>query len=231
MTPAANRGTTTNLLVCQTQPGQGASLQEWVGGELKLSNANDCDVDGSLVTAKNPSVAFDSANVPDTLQVVNANDIVLTTVKASWGVATNDDVVLDTSVTGCKVGLEFIQVDANGPIYSRDYRMEMVSNTLSSPADNTISKSTMSGTCPSVPISFVNRKTCVRRPSCAPLKYASKTFTLDRPTLRNMYEGSGKLLYVAAGLRLESTHSGGACVDRNRNGSPKKINPRQLLSL
>jgi len=227
MTPAATRGTTTNLLVCQKQPGQGDYLQEWVGGVLKLSNANDCDVDGSIVTAKNPSVAFDSANVPDTLQVVNANDIVLTTVKASWGVATKDDVVLDsvTGTTTCKVGLEYIQVDANGPIYSRDYRMEMVSNTLFSPADNTISKSTMSGTCPSVPISFVNRKTCVRRPSCAPLAYQSKTFTLDRPTLRNMYKGSGKLLYVAAGLRLESTHTEGACVDRNGRGKPKKSTP------
>ena len=229
LTPSATPGSSQNLLMCKKQPGQGAFLQEWVGGILKLSNANDCDATGSIVTAINPSVAFDSLNIPDTLQVVNNNDIVLTTVKASWGVATKDDVVLDSILTGgtttCKVGLEYIQVDVNGPIYSRDYRMEMVSNTLFSPADNTISKSTMSGTCPSVPISFVNRKTCIRRPSCAPLAYQSKTFTLDRPMLRNMYEGSGKLLYVAAGLRLESTHTEGACVDRNRNGSPKKSTP------
>ena len=218
LNPPAAKGSSTSFLICKNQPGHGVDLQEWVDGDLKLSSANDCSKTSvSIVTAKNPPIAFSPSTVPATLQIINAKEILLKVVEASWGRETKDDVVLEHVSATCKVGLEYIQIDAeDGTIYARDYRLEMVENTLSSPADNTISKSAMSGTCPSVPINFLNRKTCIRRPSCAPLVFQSKMFTLDRPTMRKMYKGSGKFIYSVAGLRLESSHDDAACKDGQR---------------
>ena len=113
-------------------------------------------------------------------------------------------------------GLDYIQIGNNtGPIYRRDYRLEMVENTLSQPAENRASHASMSGTCPSVPATFVNRKSCIMRTSCAPLRYKSVQYLhLNRTTLRAMYKRSGKLLYVMEGMRLENTHSTSQCNDK-----------------
>ncbi len=224
----------TSFFVCAHQGGLGGPLFEWVGGGIKLSNdttTGDCNNGSpSLHTARNPAIAFaGGATPPATLQVFEPSEIDLEAVLASWGRVDfendpdddlGDDVVVAAPLAGaaCKAGglLDHIQLGAGygaraGRIYRRDYRMEMVQNTLTSPAESTESRSTMSGTCPSVPPTFVNRKTCVQRPACAPLTYKSAPLTLNRTTLRRMFERSGKLVYTMEGLRLADEHSRSQC--------------------
>jgi cullin-associated NEDD8-dissociated protein 1 len=201
--------TTTSYLICSKgQPGISQRVQEWVNGTLTLSNNNDCTSEHKrIVTANNPAVAFlNGAAVPASLQTFAADQIAFTNIDASWGkhAPLYDDVVVksvQSSVT-CKAGMEYIQLDT-GSIYVRDYRMEMVDNTLDAPADKTVERTTTSGTCPSVPVTFLNRKNCVRRPSCSPVTYTSKMITLDHATMRQFYQVSGKLIYSVSNLRLE----------------------------
>ena len=211
-----NTGSTI-LRICAKQPGYGFFMQEWVGGALVVTNATKENMDeacdnGRSWTATNPPVMFHQARSrPDTLQVFNAHDIDLRNVTASWK-PDNDLVLMSKPDLECIMGLEYIQLgDASGPTFRRDWRMEMVENTLQNPAENRPSHATMSGTCPSVPPTFVNRKSCVMRPSCSPLKYKSAHVKLNRTTLRAMYVRSGKLIYVMEGLRLADSFSESEC--------------------
>jgi hypothetical protein len=198
----------TNMFICNLQFGYGAYLQEWVGGMLKVSNAsNECSDTQKTWNTINPAVAFRPSAPPPSLQIFSEGDISLRNVTASW--KPDNDLVLE-SVPGveCIAGLEHLQLGSSaGPIFRRDYRLEMVENTLTSPAQDRPSHAAMSGTCPSVPATFVNRNSCVMRSSCAPLEYKSTPFTLNRTTLRRMYERSGKLFYVMENLRLDETHT------------------------
>ena len=210
----------TRLQICVNQPGNGHYVQEWVGGALKVTNASRESMDQACLNdalswnAINPAVAFPEVFSPRTLQVFSDDEIKLRNVVASWG--TDNDLVLDSKPTiTCIAGLDHIQLGNNtGPIYRRDYRLELVQNTLANPAENRASHATMSGTCPSVPATFVNRQSCVMRSSCAPLSYKSSRFKLNRTTLRKMYEQSGKLIYVMEGMRLDAIHSASQCQNR-----------------
>ena len=207
----------TRLQICENQPGHGLYLHEWVGGKLRVTNASKnemkeaCKDTASSWVAVNPAVSFPSTLRPKTMQVFSEGEIKLKNVTSSWK-PDNDLILESTPEVECIDGLDHIQIgDDKGPIYRRDYRLEMVDNTLAKPAENRPAHATMSGTCPSVPATFVNRKSCVMRPSCAPLTYKSSLFTLNRTTLRAMYERSGKLIYVMEGMRLEATHSKDLC--------------------
>ena len=218
LTPSATvaRGTFQTFKICKNQPGSiGSWLQEWVNGDLLLDFGGDCSSSSTTKhTAKNVAIQFGAATPPATLQTFTTDQLLLTDVQVSWSLPTDvikrNDVLLESVTVDCIAGLDHIQIENN--VWKRDYRMEMVENTLTAPADSKISHATMSGTCPSVPPTFVNRKTCVRRPSCAPLTYTSTMITLNRATLRSMYERSGKLIYVVEGLRLESTFNNGLCM-------------------
>jgi hypothetical protein len=177
--PALTDGTATSFLICNAQLGEGGNwmgVHEWVGGTLVLSSNTANCATANQVTAINPAIAFIasaiSTAVPPTasLQVFQSGEIVLEKIAASWGDGAGGDDVILKSVTGvvCKAGLDHIQTSSDGRLFRRDYRMEMVGNTLAAPADSSKairSGRTMSGTCPSVPPTFVNRKTCVQRPS------------------------------------------------------------------
>ena len=190
--PALTDGTATSFLICNTQMGEGSSwmgVHEWVGGTMMLSsNTASCGPDrvaggpgkhhkvAGSHTAINPAIAFIASAISTavaptaSLQVFQSGEIVLDKIAASWGDGAGGDDVILKSVTGvvCKAGLDHIQTSSDGRLFRRDYRMEMVENTLAAPADSSKairSGKTMSGTCPSVPPTFVNRQTCVQRPS------------------------------------------------------------------
>ena len=156
------------MLICLKQPGASNTLHEWVGGDLRLSNNNNCDDEDSQVSALNPRISFPSGSIPESLQVFGESEVALKKIDASWGI--EDDMVLMETSVECKEELEYIQL-STGQIFRRDYRLEMVQNTLEGPAVSTVSRSSMSGNCPSVPITFLNRESCVSRPACAPLSF------------------------------------------------------------
>lgn len=97
----------------------------------------------------------------------------------------------------------FIQVA--GSWWRYDPRIMSVTNTLDSPASSD-GNEVRGGGCPNVPRTFLNHDSCVRhRPvdgkaACSPSSYSDSPITLDTPTLRRWYTGSGKYVYTMRGL-------------------------------
>ena len=92
----------------------------------------------------------------------------------------------------------------NGTLYIHDRRMQMIENTLESPANESAAKQGSHASCPSVPRTFLNAHTCVRTAACAPVRYTSAMLNLSETNLRMYWEKAGIPVYIVRGLRAES---------------------------
>lgn len=57
----------------------------------------------------------------------------------------------------------------------------------------------------------MNKDTCVRRQSCAPIQYTSVNFVLDAAALRKWYELSDKFVYYVTNLKLTGNFEVSPC--------------------
>jgi hypothetical protein len=103
-------------------------------------------------------------------------------------------------------------------MFRHDQRQILLENSLQSPASTqpqtttTITTTTTSSSsalpqCPTVATTFVNEKSCVRQPACAPLQFSTKLFQLNSSTLKEWYTRSSRHLLYISGLRVKGQES------------------------
>ena len=103
-----------------------------------------------------------------------------------------------------------------GKWYRHDRRLALIDNTIAAPAAGAPASIFATGaddaydgargTCPAVVPTFVNRGSCVQKPSCSATTFPSAHFILNHTTLTRMYEVSGSPLYRVRSLRLETQY-------------------------
>jgi hypothetical protein len=94
-------------------------------------------------------------------------------------------------------------------VYKLDNRVAIVENTLGNPAsisDSVIYVYGTTGSCPTVPKTFVNKDSCVRKSTCAATVYSSVKFTLNEANLKMFYDLSTKYVYRISGLTLTTSN-------------------------
>ena len=79
-----------------------------------------------------------------------------------------------------------------GKTYLHDPRLKLLGNTVKDPAQqalgagNVLSAMGVATTCPNVQKTFANRAGCVRRPTCAPLRFSAVDVALTSSNLRKV---------------------------------------------
>jgi cullin-associated NEDD8-dissociated protein 1 len=101
-------------------------------------------------------------------------------------------IVLKQLPSPCMLG-NVIKTD--GKFYQASSRLELLENTLESPNVRSVN------TCPTVPETFVNEKSCILQTTCTPLHLQSASFQLNESSLEQFYNVEQKYLYSIIGLR------------------------------
>lgn len=194
-----------------TTAGRVCYVTERVGGVVYYAAGSgaSCPTKASdirkLPTMTNPQISFTTVPAGVT-QVLSAGDASFTA-----HASPPDTLLLDamSPSVACAIAsvpftkTAFMQLP-NMTIVALTRQIALLQNSLAAPADltTTIAAGITAGECPSVPKTFVNRESCVRRPSCAPPRYMPTPFTFNTTTLRLWHERSGHLLYYVSGLSL-----------------------------
>mmetsp|Transcript_102655 Transcript_102655/g.294143 ORF Transcript_102655/g.294143 Transcript_102655/m.294143 type:complete len:2583 (-) Transcript_102655:1307-9055(-) len=189
-------------------------VDESIGGELVLGNAN-CENEN---TTRNPPIEFYSVERIDpnmTIMVMRGENKAARTPQLLEldSIDSDDAFILNNRLhcTAAEKNQAFLYI--NGTMYRHDARINQITNTIENPAN--LSASALSAlsedSCPSVPKTFLNKETCVRRQSCAPIQYTSVDFVLDQSVLRKWYELSNKIVYYVTGLKLTGDYEMSPC--------------------
>ena len=195
-------------------------VEERVGGAVGVGSAADCA--NTAVDIVNPAITVPAAAASAFHHSFAASD-------ATFADLPNiQDVVLLSALTaGCpaafaKAGAPrkdmFVTTASTGKTYKLDNRLKLVTNTMDNPATvvgfasgGEVQTAAASGECPTVPKTFVNEATCVRKTTCAATSFTSARFTWNEAAARQFYSVSGKYVYRFEGLRLEGKYQTAVC--------------------
>ena len=168
-------------------------IGEYVGGFMTFGN--DCSIQWT-----NPAIAFSS-----TADIVDWTGVAMSALTS-----TTADVKILSSDQTCP-GQQPSFMTTGGLIYRFDSRLELINNSLQHPASSSSATS-----CPVVPKTFLNKASCVRKPSCAHLSFSSAAFELNNANLIKYYTDSSKFVYHVSGLRLSSPFDVSPCTGPSR---------------
>ena len=108
-----------------------------------------------------------------------------------------------------------------GATYKHDPRLKLLGNTVAAPAQQTLGAGNVlsamdpgrgaATTCPNVRRTFANRAGCVRRPTCAPLRFSAADVVLTAASVRLWYTLSGRHVHRITGLRLDGAYAVSPC--------------------
>ena len=171
------------------------SVENKVGGKISLAQIGfaSCSSKGYGIEAHifttNPAVDFDVVQARST-QVFRSNVVTVHPVLLRNGSAVLVKGRAHAKCTGIShFGESFIGVGENPTttFYRHDRRTALKSNTLEEPADTVFDAQSpgRSTVCPTVPVTFLNEQSCVRREagSCSRPSFSSAPMTLDHDTL------------------------------------------------
>jgi len=160
------------------------SLEEAVGGTISLSLDSTCIE--PFTTLPNPGIWFADANLyPDTGRKFESLRPGVLLLAESHFSCDNSNFTL----TG-------------GHYYMHDSRLELVQNTLESPASST------ANSCPAVPRTFLNEGSCRLQAACTPLNLQKTLFQLNETNLQKFHSVESKFLYSIVGLRTSVSPCG-----------------------
>ena len=127
-----------------------------------------------------------------------------------------DAYTLGAVPSGCRLSAKrsaYLQV--GGSWYRHDRRIMLLENTVTSPDAGVNATEDefdgASGTCPAVPKTFLNEDGCVRRATCAPVRFSSARFQLNETSLRMYYTLAGTLAYQVRNLALNGPYDVSPC--------------------
>lgn len=194
-------GSTGTWLVCR--------VEQRVGGDVLVANSTVCPnrQTGGLPRISNPAVA----QPPTTRTVLITNN---SSRLVNLRPAVDDAKLLadgvPTSELNCTAAPHYGPLFAmvNGVGYINDPRVNLVGNTLESPARATEYHPIVRSNCPTVTKTFLNSHTCVTGvDTCAPLQFETTFVVLNESFLERLWEVGGKSVYSVTGLRLDGANS------------------------
>ena len=186
------------------------SVTEVDGGFMTVGQATE--IDGTMSCPGymvNPQIMFSNPE-GNNIQEFDSDQAEFVDLAEVPGVRTLSSISM--SCDGTKLDM-FTRMasDPQGLYYKHDPALELLENTLESPATVPVYSTRDTG-CPTVPKTFLNKDHCVQRPSCAPLSFSpTATVLLDDDNLRQWYLLSGRYVYYITGLQLWSKTSALPC--------------------
>jgi cullin-associated NEDD8-dissociated protein 1 len=158
--------------------------QEALGAHMTLSTDSTCAT--GHIALSNPGIWFSDSSKYSitTLQFDTVRPGVLVLKEAS-----------DTCTLGSAIKVE-------GKLYRSSSRLELLENTLQSPNVRS------ANTCPTVPETFLNEKSCVLQSTCTPLHLQSATLHLNKTSFQQFHDVERKYLFSIAGLRTTESPCG-----------------------
>ena len=182
-------------------------VSEVVAGEIVLGSPASCsraqalngvNVAGPL-TIENPTIAL--AEMPSDTITPIAVDL--------EPLSHEPDVFILQHLEGrCAPPHDVAFLYHEGQIFRHDSRIQLQHNTVEEPATRVSDAGPlMWDACPTAPKTFVNKHTCVRRPECTSLQYASVNMTLDEIGIRSFFEQGSKLVFMVDGLDLQDVYA------------------------
>ena len=165
---------------------------------------------GTPLLTPNPPLHFSSVDTSNTYEF-GAADASFTELRAHGVIG---DVLVMTSIAdpvACRARAPQyaspLFMTFGGKTYLHDPRLKLLGNTVKDPgqqtlgAGNVLSAMGVATTCPNVQKTFANRAGCVRRPTCAPLRFSAVDVALTHANLRK----------VSAAVRLHICKRSASC--------------------
>ena len=197
-------------------------IEDWVGGEIRATlTFDECVVPKMLnglggqnrrgtysyVRLENPAVRFTADEPVATARVavaVGSPDDLASVAQWHPDADASSVVLKDAASASCLLasppdaGPLFATVQSTGETLLFDRRIELVNNTVASPA----LAATSDRVCVSAPRTFVNKDTCViGQGGCSVKMFADVTFALNSTLLTAYYARSAKFIFAITGLR------------------------------
>ena len=190
------------------------AVSEGLGRQVDL-----CVGDDVVAEIENPAIDFENpaATLGSAFQSLDSSlEATFTTLVTSL----NGSYIMEGRSVECTLVEDgqnntYVAID-DGVIGRFDRRARFWTNTLEQPSLG--GPGTDADECPLVPMSFINRDNCVRRPGCggSTTEFAEAFVKLNETNLRAWYtnEPTPRYIYVVRGLRLEAPFAVSPCASR-----------------